>query len=111
MKVKQKEIVLLSYPFSNMQERKVRPAIIVSNNEYNVKSEDCILVPLTSVIKNEPFSILINTQNLLGGHLVKPSRIKVDKIFSISKALIVTKIGIVNDFTFEQIRDLIIKIL
>lgn len=111
MKVKQKEVVLLSYPFSNLQERKVRPAIIVSNDDYNFKSEDCILVPLTSVIKNEPFSILINTQNLFKGNLIRQSRIRVDKIFSMSKELIIRKIGILNDFTFEEIRNLIIRLL
>lgn len=111
MKINQKEIILLAYPFSNLEERKYRPAVVISNDYYNNKSKDCILVPLTSVIKNEPYSILINNQNLLKGNLIKPSRIKLDKIFCISKNMIVTKIGIVNNMIFEEIRKGIFELI
>ena len=45
----QKEIVLLPYPFSDLEGSKVRPAIVVSNDFFNKKSADCIAVPLTTV--------------------------------------------------------------
>ena len=32
MKVNQKEIILVSYPFSDLEGKKVRPAIIISND-------------------------------------------------------------------------------
>lgn len=111
MKVKQKEIILLQYPFSNLEEKKVRPAIVISNDFYNNKSEDCILVPLTSIIKSEPYSVLINNQNLLKGNLIKPSRIRLDKIFCIKRNMIITKIGILNDITFNELREGILNIL
>ena len=83
MKVCQKEIILIPYPFSNLEEKKVRPALVISNNLFNKKSKDCLLVPLTSVIKKEPYSIIIKQENLTVGNLIKVSRIKADKIFSI----------------------------
>lgn len=104
MNVFQKEIVLIPYPFSNLEDKKVRPALIVSNNIFNKKSEDCILVPLTSVIRNEPYSIIINQENLSSGKLIRRSRIKVDKIFSIEKEKIVFKIGILNDQIFNKVK-------
>ena len=57
MNAKQKEIVLLPYPFSNLKETKVRPALIISNDFFNKKSDDCIMVPLTTIIKEEPYSV------------------------------------------------------
>jgi len=110
MNVQQKEIVLLPYPFSDLEGTKVRPALIVSNNSFNKKSDDCIMVPLTTVIKDEPYSILINQEDLSSGKLLKPSRIRVDKIFTVEKNLIVMKIGAINDRTFEKIKDKISKL-
>jgi mRNA interferase MazF len=104
MKVFQKELVLLPFPFSNMEGTKVRPALIVSNDSFNKKGDDCLMVPLTTVIKDEPFSILLQQENLISGRLLKPSRIRLDKIFSVEKDLISMKIGIVNDKIFQRIR-------
>lgn len=110
MNVLQKELILLPYPFSNLEGNKVRPALVVSNDSFNKKGDDCIMVPLTSVIKNEPYSVLINQQDLCSGKLLKQSRIRVDKIFNVEKSLIITRIGIINDKTFEKIKSEIVKI-
>ena len=104
IKINQKDLILLSYPFSNLKEMKVRPALVISNNIFNNKSEDCILVPLTSVIKNEPYSIIINQENLNEGKLIKTSRIRVDKVFSVQKNLIKMKIGVLNEDIFERVK-------
>ena len=110
MIVNQKEIVLLPYPFSDQEGSKVRPAIAISSNDFNKKCQDCIMVPLTTVIKDEPFSILINQNNLESGNLLKQSRIRLDKIFSINKNLIITKIGRINNKSFEKIKEDLITI-
>ena len=111
MTVQQKEIVLLPYPFSDLQRTKVRPAIVVSNNIFNKKSDDCIMVPLTTVIKDEPYSIIISQEDLASGKLLKPSRVRADKIFAVEKGLIIMKIGVINDKTFDNIKEEIVKFL
>jgi mRNA interferase MazF len=110
MRVQQKEIVLLPYPFSNLEERKFRPAVVVSSNSFNKCSQDCIAVPMTSVLKKEPFSIPIRETDLAKGRLIKPSRIRVDKIFSVEKELVKVKIGLLNDFIFEDIRKFLLDL-
>ena len=111
MNVNQKELVLIPYPFSNLEGTKVRPALIVSNTQFNKKSEDCIMVPLTTVIKNEPYSIIIDQQNLSSGKLLKQSRIRVDKIFCVEKNLINMKIGKLKEDSFKNVKEEILKIL
>lgn len=106
----QKELVLLPYPFSDQGGSKVRPAIIVSNDNFNKRCEDCVLVPLTTVIKDEPFSLVLNQDNLESGKLLKQSRIRIDKIFTIRKGLIIMKIGKINDKTIEKIKFEISKV-
>ena len=106
----QKEIVLLPYPFSNQGGTKVRPAIIVSNDTFNRRCEDCVMVPLTTVIKDEPFSLLINQDCLESGKLLKQSRIRIDKIFTIKKDIIMMKIGKVNNEMLVKIKSEIGKV-
>lgn len=110
MSVRQKEIVLLPYPFTDLERKKVRPAIVVSNDFFNEKSQDCIMIPLTTVIKKEPYSILIDQKDLSSGKLLKLSRVRVDKIFTVEKRLIIMKIGTLNKTIFDKIKSKIIKI-
>ncbi len=84
--------------------------MVVSNDFFNKKSGDCVLVPLTTIIKDEPYSFVINQENLSSGKLLKQSRVRADKIFCVAKNLIIMKIGIINDKTFEKIKLEIIKI-
>ena len=111
MNVQQKEIVLLRYPFSDLKGSKVRPALVVSNNLFNRKSDDCIMVPLTSVIKDEPYSVIVNQEDLSSGKLLKQSRVRADKVFTVEKELIAMKIGTITDEAFKRIKEEIIKVL
>ncbi|MBS3066319.1 type II toxin-antitoxin system PemK/MazF family toxin [Candidatus Pacearchaeota archaeon] len=107
---KQKELVLLPYPFSDQVGSKVRPAIIVSNDNFNKRCEDCVMVPLTTLIKDEPFSLIVNQDSLESGKLLKQSRVRIDKIFTIKKSLIIMQIGKINDKTLEKIKIEISKV-
>ena len=110
MTFQQKELVLLPYPFSDQGGSKVRPAIIISNDNFNRRCEDCVLVPLTTVIKNEPYSLVLNQDNLESGKLLKQSRIRIDKIFTIKKSLIMMKIGKINHDMLVKIKSEVIKV-
>lgn len=110
MSIKQKDIVLLPYPFTDLERTKVRPAVVVSNDFLNKKSNDCVMLPLTTVIKDEPYSILINQDDLSSGKLLKPSCIKVNKIFTVEKRLVLMKIGTLNNKAFEKIKSELIKV-
>jgi mRNA interferase MazF len=110
MNVFQKELVLLPYPFTNLEEKKVGPALVVSNDSFNRKADDCIMVPLTTIIKEEPYSIIIKQEDLVSGKLIKISRVKADKLFTVEKSLVSLKIGKINDNVFEKIKSEIFKV-
>ena len=67
------------------------------------------MVPLTSVIKDEPYSIIIDNKDLLSGEIARQSRIRADKIFCVEKSLVSMKIGKINDKTFEKVKQEIFK--
>ena len=106
----QKELVLLPYPFSDQVGTKVRPAVIISNDAFNKRCEDCVMAPLTTVIKDEPFSLLMNQDSLDSGKLLKQSRVRIDKIFTIKKSLIMMKIGKINTEMLIKIKSEINKV-
>jgi mRNA interferase MazF len=103
-------LVLLPYPFTDQEGTKVRPALVISNDNFNKRSDDCVLVPLTTVIKPVPYSILISQQDLDSGKLLKTSMIRADKIFTIEKSLIIMDIGKINNKTFDKIKSELAKI-
>lgn len=88
MVVSQRDILLISFPFSNLQAAKVRPVIVMSNDSYNSKSDDFIAIPLTSNLKLRDHTLLVTSKELESGKLIVESKAKVDRIFSIEKSLV-----------------------
>ena len=108
--VEQKDLVLLPYPFTDLENSKIRPALVVSNEAFNKKSRDRIMIPLTSVLNDVPHSIFITQESLQSGKLVKPSRIRADKIFSVEQGKIILKIGRLKDPVFDKVKTELLKV-
>jgi len=109
--ISQREIVLLSFPFSNLRTSKVRPAIVISNNEYNRNSDDIIAVPLTSNLKIRDYALLITNRDLERGRLIMDSNVKVDRIFSVDKKLVRLTIGRVSRKVHRRIKEIISELI
>jgi mRNA interferase MazF len=107
----QRDIVLLPFPFSDLQSSKVRPALVLSNDRYNRRSADFIAVPLTSNLKLRDYTILITNGELESGNLIVASKAKVDRIFSVSQQLVRMKIGRVKAEIHRKITEILIEIL
>jgi len=54
---------------------------------------------------------LIENKELVEGKIPKASRIKVDKLFTISKEIIKKKVGRINKETFEKVRSEFIRLI
>ncbi len=111
MMIRQREIVLLSFPFSDLRTSKVRPAIVISNNEYNNKFGDIIAVPLTTNLKLRDYAFVITNRDLDRGRLIRDSNVKVDRIFSVEKNLVRLAIGRVNRNVHRKIKKIISELI
>ncbi len=70
------DVVLVPFPFTNLNTTKQRPAIVISGAAYNQTRLDIILMAITSQIR-PPFSIgEIILQDWQHAGLLKPSMIK-----------------------------------
>lgn len=103
----QRDLLLVPFPFSDQSERKVRPVIVLSNNEFNEYSEDIIVVGVTSNISKDKYTLKLDNKNLEEGELITNCIIKVENILKLDKRLIIKKIGKVKK---EKLK-MMIKIL
>lgn len=109
--VSQRDILLIPFPYSELTTTKVRPVIVLSNNEYNEKSPDIVVVPMTTNLQLREYAVFLTNKDLESGKLIKNSKIKVDRIFSISKKLIRMKIGKVKKEVHEKIKEILYELV
>ncbi len=102
---------MLSFPFSDLKSSKVRPVIVLSNDEYNRRSHDFVAVPLTSNLKFRDYAILITDNELESGNLIVESKAKVDRVFSVNQRLIRMKIGRVKTEVHGEITGMLFELV
>ena len=98
------DILIVPFPFSDLSAVKQRPVLVLSKREYNLSSEDIIVCGITSNIKNESHSVLIDNTCLETGVIPSKSRIKVNKIFTISRQIIKKKVARIDKQTFDKVK-------
>ncbi|MDO9288906.1 MAG: type II toxin-antitoxin system PemK/MazF family toxin [Thermodesulfovibrionales bacterium] len=78
--LKQRDIILIPIPFTDLTSQKKRPAVIISNDSYNETHEDIVVVALTSNVEPRDFTIILTGNDLEEGEA--ESRKKLDKLFN-----------------------------
>ncbi len=108
----QRDIVLIPIPFTDLSSHKKRPVIIISNDNYNEINYDIVVVALTSnLIFENKYSIDIDNHNLEDGRLPQKSRIRCDKIYTVSKTIVLKRYNKVNKMTFGLIKQKISSLI
>lgn len=109
--LKQRDIVLIPIPFTDLTSQKKRPAIIISSDKYNETNEDIVVVALTSNIESRNFTITLTTDDLEDGVLKVTSMIRVDKIYTLNKSIVIKTFGRVKPDILAKIKDSILKLI
>jgi len=107
----QRDLLLVPFPFSDQSGRKVRPVIVISNDEFNEDSEDVIVVGVTSNISKDRYTLGLSNNDLEEGKLFTPCCIKVENILKLDKYLIIKKIGKITKKKFSEILSQINRLL
>lgn len=100
----QGDILLVPIPFADLSSQKRRPVIVISNNAYNQKTADLVVVAMTSNPIETDYSFTITSSDLEKGTLNHLGKVRVDKIYTISKSIVVKTFGKVNGKVLERIR-------
>ena len=88
----QGEILLVPFPFSDQSGKKVRPVVVISNDNFNKNSADILVMGLTSNISKDKYTINLNNSDL-EEEQIELCCIKVENILRLDKSLIIKKIG------------------
>lgn len=86
MRITQREVILIPFLFSDLTGTKVRPALVISNDEYNTNNYDVVVLAVTSNLSPGPFKVFLDCNDLDTGFLPVKSAIRVDKPFSFLQA-------------------------
>lgn len=103
--MKKGDVVLLSFPFTDLKGKKIRPALVLV-----VSDLDVIVAFITTQFKwQNPYDILLEPNDFNG--LKKTSLVRLSKITTIDKDLILGKLGELDSLDMQIININIIKIL
>jgi mRNA interferase MazF len=100
----QGDILLVPIPFTDLSSQKRRPVIVVSNDSFNRKTNDFVVVAMTSNPVEAEYSFTVTSSDLKKGTLNHPGKVRVDKIYTISKSIVVKTFGRVDGKVLERIR-------
>ncbi len=93
-------IILVKFPFSNLQNFKERPALVLISGT----NEDLVCAKITSN-QNVNLSYSVNLISWKESNLLRPSIIRLDKIATFYKNQIIQEIGKLNLAELERIKN------
>lgn len=85
------DIVLVSFPFTDLSSSKRRPALVVSPDSFNDATADLVLAAITSHIV-EDAALTIVEEDCIDGTLPKTSALKPTKLFTLHSSLVLKKV-------------------
>lgn len=100
----QRDILLIPFPFTDLSAVKKRPVLVLSKDIDNRSTEDLITCGITSHISDRAHSVLISEKNLEDGALPIESSIKVDKLFTVERSIVIKKLGKLDTRSFEKVK-------
>lgn len=112
--MKRGDVVLITFPFSDLQGIKVRPAVVISSDQYNKRSQDALFMLISSNIAN-PRSVdyLIQKEHpeFLKTGLKHASLVKCDKVVSLLQATAKRHLGCLSENMQRAIDQILLNIL
>ena len=103
MAYRQGDIVLVSFPFTDLTSTKRRPALVLSPDSFNAAGEDLVLAAVTSHISDDPKAVRLWRGDFAAGGLPRPSMVKATKLFTMHSSLIVNRIGALRTEKVEEV--------
>jgi len=104
------DVVLLPFPFTNQAASKKRPAVIVSNADYNETKPDIVVMAITSQLRPAPTLGEVWIEKWQAANLLKPSAIK--PVFAtLEQALVIRRLGALGATDQASLRRAIALIL
>lgn len=99
----QRDIVLIPVPFTDLTATKKRPVLVLSRTAHNRRAEDVMVAAITSNLAAGGSGVTITGADLEEGVLPVASLVRADKIYTLSKRIILKRYGRLNDVSFQKV--------
>jgi mRNA interferase MazF len=110
---KRGDVVFVPFPYTDLSTPKQRPAVVISADWFNASCQDVIIAAITSQnmdrIHRDEYRL--TQDELRSANIPFPSKIKVGKLFTIEKKMIIKKFGDLSNATLIAISDRIKDVL
>lgn len=106
----QLDVWLMNAPYSDYSEEKVRPVIIISNNDYNNQLVDFLGMHITTR-KEHPYAIKIFDSDFVTGGLNRESIVRFDTVTRYEERLLVKKIGKIKKEFYQKIYEKVVELI
>lgn len=101
------QIVLLRFPFSDLSQSKLRPALLLSS----AGPGDWIACQITSNPYGDPAAIPLTRDAFLMGDLERASYIRPAKLFTANESLFVRGVATITPQMLEDVRQAVVAII
>jgi mRNA interferase MazF len=99
---KQGDILLIPIPFSDLTSK--RPVLVLSNDNYNSKTGDIVVAAITSNLAVKDYIVMLTSSDLDEGTLKVDFCIRVDKIYTLSQNIVISKFGAVKKYIVDAVK-------
>ena len=101
------EIVLLPFPFSNLSQTKVRPAVCLAD----AGRGDWVLCQITSSPYGDPAAVPLDAPDFASGGLLVASFARPGKLFTAHAALMARSVGVLTPAAFARVLSAVVAVL
>jgi len=101
------EVVLVPFPFSDLSQSKVRPAVCLAN----AGRGDWVLCQITSSPYGDPAAIPLDAPDFASGGLLVASFARPGKLFTAHAGLMVRSVGFLTPATFARVLCAVVAVL
>ncbi len=101
------EVVLVPFPFSDLSQSKVRPAICLAD----AGRGDWILCQITSNPYSDPAAIPLDAADFASGGLLVASFARPGKLFTAQVGLLVRSVGVLTAATLARVLSAVVGVL
>lgn len=95
------QVVLATFPFSDLTTTKLRPCLIVGIAEFN----DVALCQITSQSYQSKRAVSLKSNDFIRGSIVTDSFIRPDKIATLDKSMIKKVLGALNNTKLHEVKE------
>ncbi len=101
------EVVLVPFPFSDLSQTKLRPAVCLAD----AGRGDWVLCQITSSPYGDPRAMPLDASDFTAGGLLVASYVRPGKLFTASASLVVRSVGTLSPASLARILSAVVAIL